>query len=315
MSRWTRTIALLLIPALVMGVTLLGCSGDKPAKGKKDRRQPKDDDGDGDENPTMTSVKTTGKTGTIKGVVKFEGAEPDTGTMTADLREQMKKVTQSLDVCLTNAPENQKEQQTWRINPETKGVENVVVFIKPVGDHEFFDVSKFVNEKKGFPLEVYVDQPHCAFIPHVRTIFPRYNNPSKPVDRYTDSSPKTGQIFKVKNSSPIEHNTKLDPGSNRVIPRGESLVITDIMPNYKAPVNLSCSIHPWMKGYVWAFDHPYAAVTDAKGNYEIKDVPAGIKVRILAWHESAGWLNSGGSKGQEFEAKEGDNTQNFTLRK
>ena len=117
----------------------------------------------------------------------------------------------------------------------------------------------------------------------------------------------------------MEHNTKWEGGSseggNKTIPKGDSFVIPDILPNYKSPVTISCSIHPWMKGYVWAFDHPYAAVTNAKGEYKIENVPAGIKVRILAWHEPDQWLNSGGSKGQDFEAKEGETTQNFTVRK
>src|SRR5262249_7279902 len=54
-------------------------------------------------------------------------------------------------------------------------------------------------------------------------------------------------------------------------------------------------IHPWVNGYVWAFDHPYFAVTDAKGNFTIPDAPAGTG-RLVVWHEKVGYLD--GAKGR-----------------
>ena len=55
------------------------------------------------------------------------------------------------------------------------------------------------------------------------------------------------------------------------------------------PFSYSCSIHPWMKGYVGTFAHPYFAVTDADGNFEIKNAPAG-DWRLLVWQEKVGWV-------------------------
>jgi hypothetical protein len=52
---------------------------------------------------------------------------------------------------------------------------------------------------------------------------------------------------------------------------------------------LSCGSHPWMKGYGWCFDHPYFAVTDKDGKFEIKNIPAGARKFIL-WHEKDGYL-------------------------
>ena len=51
------------------------------------------------------------------------------------------------------------------------------------------------------------------------------------------------------------------------------------------PIPFKCDIHPWMKGYVRVFDHPYFAVTDEDGKFEIKNAPAG-KWRIVYWHEN-----------------------------
>jgi hypothetical protein len=83
-------------------------------------------------------------------------------------------------------------------------------------------------------------------------------------------------------------------------------------------ITIRCNIHPWMSAYARAFDHPYATLTvvgkDPKGpqygTYEIKNVPAG-KVRVIAWHEKAGYLN--GANGEEIELRAGTNTKNFKV--
>ncbi|MFQ5672793.1 MAG: hypothetical protein ACE5G9_06850 [Nitrospinales bacterium] len=45
-----------------------------------------------------------------------------------------------------------------------------------------------------------------------------------------------------------------------------------------------CDTHIHMNGWMFGFDHPYFAVTDAKGAYEIKQVPPG-KYTLVGWHE------------------------------
>ena len=40
-------------------------------------------------------------------------------------------------------------------------------------------------------------------------------------------------------------------------------------------VGLRCDIHPWMSAWVGVLDHPYFAVTDAEGKFEIENLPAG----------------------------------------
>jgi hypothetical protein len=50
---------------------------------------------------------------------------------------------------------------------------------------------------------------------------------------------------------------------------------------------LVCDTHAWMLGFVHVFDHPYFAVTDAKGFFSIPNIPAGT-YSLKAWHEDAG---------------------------
>jgi hypothetical protein len=39
-----------------------------------------------------------------------------------------------------------------------------------------------------------------------------------------------------------------------------------------------------MSAWVLPLDHPYGVVTDADGNFELKDLPAGT-VSLIIWHE------------------------------
>jgi len=55
------------------------------------------------------------------------------------------------------------------------------------------------------------------------------------------------------------------------------------------PFMVGCDVHPWMKAYHLAVDHPFAAVSAADGTFEIKDLPAG-KHEFKVWHEKGGEL-------------------------
>ena len=57
------------------------------------------------------------------------------------------------------------------------------------------------------------------------------------------------------------------------------------------PIKISCSIHTWMQGVVLVQDHPYMAVTDKDGRFELKNLPAG-KLTIKVWQEKIGYVQS-----------------------
>jgi hypothetical protein len=58
---------------------------------------------------------------------------------------------------------------------------------------------------------------------------------------------------------------------------------------------ITCNIHPWMKGWVRVFDHPYYCLTDENGGFSLTLVPAGDH-RLKVWHPGSGWL--GGARGK-----------------
>jgi hypothetical protein len=125
-------------------------------------------------------------------------------------------------------------------------------------------------------LKVEVDQPVCAFTPHSMAI-------------------RVGQVLVVKNSSPVSHSCKWDGAKNqgnRAVAAGQEIVLKDLAAE-KFPMPISCASHTWMKGYVGIFDHPYFAVTDAEGNFEIKNAPAGT-FRLVAHNN----IFLGGAKGR-----------------
>jgi plastocyanin len=167
------------------------------------------------------------------------------------------------------------------------GVKYVIVWLQK-GDNfkaklPIHPALKAIKDK-----EVVIDQPCCKFEPRVLAI-------------------RQGQKIIGKNSSEIAHNMKWtggndNPGDNKLIPGGGKIEI-DLVAS-KSAVIVECNIHPWMKGWVRVFDHPYFAVTDADGKFEIKNAPAG-KYNIVMWQEEAGWVNGGTKAGQEIEIPAG----------
>jgi hypothetical protein len=246
--------------------------------------------------------------GTLKGRVTLDGPPP------SNLAEQTKKLQEAMKAkdnahCLTSVPPDHaadKEQQAWRIGKD-KGVQNVFVWLKPPAG-KFFKVD---TEKKTWKDEVDLDQPYCAFEPHAFVLFPGYIDPANPKKTVT-----TGQKFVIKNSAKMNHNTHWtggpeNPGDNKIIPPGQTLSV-ELSPSPKE-VDFKCDIHTWMRAYARVFDHPYAAVSDKDGNYEIKHVPTGAEVHIVTWHEAANF-GEAGPNGKAVTLKEGDNTQDFKIK-
>ena len=72
-------------------------------------------------------------------------------------------------------------------------------------------------------------------------------------------------------------------------------------------MTIKCNPHPWMIGYAYIFAHPYAAVTNEKGEFSIKDIPAG-SYEVKAWHEGFGEISLGNvtvTAGGEAKVKAG----------
>jgi hypothetical protein len=305
--------AALLSVVLAAGVALVGCSDNKPTGGGAS----KSDAGSKDGGTTAGSAASTPKagltavaakgTGTLKGTVKYQGTPPAAKPIEIPADNKDK------DYCLKGGPDETTDP-TWRVGPNG-GVADVVVWLKAPAGH-YFDVPE--AQRKPASDIATVDQPHCAFVPHVQTMFPSYFDGKMQV--------ATGQKFnfKIANSATIAHNTNLNSKNpaldtesfNQLIPAKEQKMLT-LMPAPASKtgedlVTLKCNIHTWMKGYIWVFDHPYAAVTDKEGNFEIKNAPAGAEVSLMYWHDSFGEAPKSAKK---VTLKAGDNKEDLQVGK
>ena len=118
--------------------------------------------------------------------------------------------------------------------------------------------------------------------------------PESVVDAEGETKP-TGQRLVVTNSGDMRHEAKLSGSSRRNPTRaefldpklGDKVEEATFRPHADPDVlTLTCDFHRWMRASVWAFEHPFAAVTGSDGRYEIANAPAGAAVEVLAWHEA-----------------------------
>jgi plastocyanin len=101
---------------------------------------------------------------------------------------------------------------------------------------------------------------------------------------------RAGQPIEVMNSDPTLHNVHALPKVNREFNFAQIVQGRRDRRTFTAPevmVRFMCNVHGWMAAYVGVLPHPYFAVTDASGAFEIKGVPPGTYT-IEAWHETLG---------------------------
>ena len=85
---------------------------------------------------------------------------------------------------------------------------------------------------------------------------------------YPQKNPKNGLLLPSKSNFKIEVRCK----------QAESF-----------PFKVSCDFHVWISGYWLIVDHPYAALTDKNGMFQIDKLPIGEHT-FRIWHERPGYL-------------------------
>ena len=128
-------------------------------------------------------------------------------------------------------------------------------------------------EAKAFPLPsepVVLEHKGCRYVPHVFGIC-------------------ASQPLEIRNGDPTNHNTHFLPLKNPQINLGmpTSMKIVKRLPRPEPPFRIKCEVHNWESAWCGVFDHPFFAVTDEKGEYELKGLPPG-KYTLTAWHEKYG---------------------------
>lgn len=122
------------------------------------------------------------------------------------------------------------------------------------------------------PVTATMDQQACEFIPHV-ILVPR------------DSTVTIG------NSDPMLHNLRIF--------REAQMLMHEWQPPAPQPNTIAwrfdeagrfllrCGVHAWMSAWVIVAEHPYYALSDAKGDFTIPQVPPRAYT-LQVWHETLG---------------------------
>jgi plastocyanin len=160
----------------------------------------------------------------------------------------------------------------------------------------------FVYVKSGLALKEYappkeavqIEQKGCIYTPHVAGV-------------------QVGQAVTFRNADPMLHNVHGLPFTNKEFNFGQSTgAVNPVKFAFpELPVKVKCDVHPWMATYLCVVDHPYFAVTDAAGKFELPKLPAGTYT-LGVWHEGLQTLD-GRNEIQVVVA--GDQQVVFTMKK
>jgi plastocyanin len=133
----------------------------------------------------------------------------------------------------------------------------------------------FVYVKKGLEgktfqppaAPVVIDQVGCVYTPHVAGVM-------------------AGQPVHFTNSDPVLHNVNIMTFANKGMNFGQikGAVTPVTFQNPEVMIKTACNVHPFMSSHIGVMAHPFFAVTDAEGKFEIKNLPAGTYT-LAVWHE------------------------------
>lgn len=186
---------------------------------------------------------------TVRGIVHFEGKVPPAKT-----------ISMSADpACAKLHPSPVVAQE---VMADAKGdLQNVIVFVSDgLGNRTFDPPSQpAVVEQKG-----------CMYQPHVLAV-------------------RANQPLELVNDDSTSHNIHPVPANNREWNKAEppGSKMDEVFSREEVAIPVKCNVHPWMRGYIAVFKHPYFAVTGKDGAFDLSNLPPGTYT-IKAWHEKLG---------------------------
>jgi plastocyanin len=233
----------LLLALLLASLVLLSGCGQKQAGTESSSANTQSDQQQAAPAPINPAV-----TGTVAGVVKFDGAVPKAA-----------EIDMSQDpACTMGTPANFGEAY------QVKGgkLANVFVYVKEGLPKANYGVP---------PTPVVIDQKGCRYFPHVA------GTVAGQKVRFLNSDPTMHNVHPN-----AEENTQWNITQT---PKGDPIEKTFSKPELM--MMISCNQHPWMRMYLNVVDNPFFAVTDADGKFEIKGLPPG-EYTLAALHEKLG---------------------------
>ncbi len=206
----------------------------------------------------ISAVTSAADWGSLKGRFVLNGPLPEQPKL---------QISKDVEFCGKYEPRSEK----LMVHREDRGIANVVVWldIKPgekVAIHPSYD--------EAATAQIKLANKGCRFDPHICVL-------------------RTGQTLLIDNPDQVDHNTaagldKNDP-FNALTHAGKSSERPRFKQAERLPAQVQCSIHPWMTGWLVVKDHPYVAVTDEHGRFELKNLPTGEHTFVV-WHEQPGYV-------------------------
>ena len=199
----------------------------------------------------MYTLVTQVSSGTINGKINFTGNAPSTSKIKMNADPKCVKMHGGKDVASEQVVVNPNKTLRWVFIYVKKGLEGKK-FPTPTG-------------------KVSIDQKGCMYYPHVFGVMPN-------------------QGIDVTNSDATLHNIHALPKNSpqfNIAQPNKGMKMTKSFVKAELPVKIKCEVHNWMASYACVVDNPFYAVSDDKGSFTIKNLPAG-EYEIEAWHEKYG---------------------------
>jgi hypothetical protein len=209
-------------------------------------------------------------TAVVKGYVKFTGTHPAPAHINMN----------SDPSCAKLHPGGASTEDV--VATPNGGLQNVIVFISEgLGDRTFDPPQQpVVMEQKG-----------CMYAPHVVAL-------------------RANQELDITNNDTTTHNLHPVPNNNREWNKAQApgTKVDASFAREEIAIPMKCNVHPWMRSYIAVFKHPFFAVTDKSGSFQLSNLPPG-NYTVEAWHEKLGTsiqkisVGPGATKELEFEFK------------
>lgn len=196
-----------------------------------------------------TADNTSGL-GSVTGTVKLSGPRP-----------QPQRIVMTQDpVCSKLHPSGATNEEV--VAGTNGALANVVVYVaEGLGDGS-------PGPAKGPAV---IDQKGCLYNPRVLAL-------------------QVNQKLQVFNRDATTHNIHPMPKNNREWNKSQppgSAPLEQTFAREEIAIPVKCNVHPWMKGYIHVFKHPYFGITGKDGRFAIRNLPPG-SYTLTAWHEKFG---------------------------